>query len=75
MNDHLRQSVVKSTGSLFRHTDEEYAAYCRGEQNTDDSFNLSLISNGARGCVVVKAHATNRQVAGSIPDGVIGTSQ
>ena len=38
-------------------------------------FNLSLILNGARCGVVVKAHATNRQVAGSIPDGVIGISQ
>jgi hypothetical protein len=30
---------------------------------------------GARGGVVVKALATNRQVAGSIPDGVIGIFQ
>jgi hypothetical protein len=27
---------------------------------------------GARGGVVVKHHATNRQVAESIPDGLIG---
>jgi hypothetical protein len=30
---------------------------------------------GARGGVVVKALATNRQVMGSIPDGVIGIFQ
>ena len=30
---------------------------------------------GARGGLVVKAHATYRQVAGSIPDGVIGIFQ
>jgi hypothetical protein len=33
------------------------------------------MKNGARGGIVVKAYATNRQVAGSIPDGVIGIFQ
>ena len=32
-------------------------------------------TRGARGGVVVKTHATNRQVADSIPDGVIGNFQ
>jgi len=39
-------------------------------------FNTALMRDeGPRGGVVVKALATNRQVAGSIPDGVIGFFQ
>ena len=33
------------------------------------------ILQGPRGHVVVKAYSTNRQVAGSIPDGVTGIFQ
>jgi hypothetical protein len=35
-------------------------------------YKLCSESRGARGGVVVKLYATNWQVAGSIPDGVIG---
>jgi hypothetical protein len=38
-------------------------------------FTILPSTPGARGDVVVKALATNRQVAGSIPDGVIGIFQ
>ena len=38
-------------------------------------YPIMQLSFGARGAVVVKHYATNRQVAGSIPDGVVGIFQ
>jgi hypothetical protein len=57
--------------SLLVHVNTRYVLH--GRVSTENQFIIGLqYYVGTRGDVVVNHYATNRQVAGSIPDGVIG---